>query len=290
MISGYYTKTQVDSYVNALNDDVALLFTVVSPYEPEGNQYSFLNVPTSTIPLCVRNSDKTEQIVNFYDSNIVFYKPVVFSPDCTFSGANAPYTITQVDAIVSQLNTRFDLYYTKIDSDNRYFTKTYVNDLIALYFSKVESDARYHTKTYVDDLIALYYTKTESDDLYYLKAHIDANIYTKTQSDINFYNKNYIDSSLYLKTEVFNKTEINQKFLPFTTAFTLGSGSGYYYNLPASENGIVIWDAVNETSKVQFKSNLSKFFTDVEMTGDLKVDTLSGDVLTQIDAFVKTKY
>ena len=67
--------------------------------------------------------------------------------------------------------------------------------------------------------------------------------------------------------------------------FTLGSGLGYYYNLPVSENGILIWDGT--TAKVQFKSNLSKFFTDVEMTNDLKVNTLSGGVLTQLDAFVK---
>jgi len=180
-----------------LNEDVALLLTVVSPYEsgvPGGNQYSFLNIPTSTLPLCVRSSDKTEQIVNFYDNSTVFYKPIVFTPECTFSGAGAPYTITQVDGIVSQLNadlnTRFALYYTKIDSDNRYYTKTYVNDLIALYHTKVESDALYYTKTYVNDLIALYYTKVESNDLYYTKASIDANIYTKTQSDINFYTKN----------------------------------------------------------------------------------------------------
>ena len=44
-----------------------------------------------------------------------------------------------------------------------------------------------------------------------------------------------------------------------------------------------IWDAVNEVPKVDFKSNLSKFHTDVEMTSDLKVNTLSGDVLTQLD-------
>ena len=39
----------------------------------------------------------------------------------------------------------------------------------------------------------------------------------------------------------------------------------------------------------QFKLNLSKFMTDVDMTSDLKVDTLSGNVLTQLDTFVNPK-
>ena len=37
----------------------------------------------------------------------------------------------------------------------------------------------------------------------------------------------------------------------------------------------------------QFKLTLTKFMTDVEMIGDLKVDTLSGNVLTQLDTVVK---
>ena len=61
----YYTKLQVDDYVTALNDDIAKLLTSVSPYEPNINEYSCLNVPTSTIPLSIRNSDKTQQVATF---------------------------------------------------------------------------------------------------------------------------------------------------------------------------------------------------------------------------------
>ena len=67
-------------------------------------------------------------------------------------------------------------------------------------------------------------------------------IYTQKHSLIlTIIIKNYIDDNLYLKTEVFNKTEINDKFLPFNNAFNLTSGP-YYYNLPLNRNGILIWD------------------------------------------------
>ena len=104
----------------------------------------------------------------------------------------------------------------------------------------------------------MYYTKTESNESYYNKTYIDTIIYTNTQSDKNYYNKNYIDNTLYLKTQVFNKTEINDKFLPFITAFSLQSGP-YYYNLPTNTNGLIIWDGINELPKVNFKYNLSIF-------------------------------
>ena len=65
------------------------------------NAYSFFNIPTSTIPLCIRSSDTLNQIVIFYDDQVVFYKQIIFNPDCTFSGANAPYTITQIDSMLS---------------------------------------------------------------------------------------------------------------------------------------------------------------------------------------------
>ena len=61
----YYTKLQVDDFVTALNDDITNLYSVVSPYEVGVNAYSFLNIPTDTVPLCIRSSDKTEQIANF---------------------------------------------------------------------------------------------------------------------------------------------------------------------------------------------------------------------------------
>ena len=41
-----------------------------------------------------------------------------------------------------------------------------------------------------------------------------------------------------------------------------------------------------KTTIAQLKLNLSKFLTDAEMIGDLKVNTSSGNVLTQLDTFV----
>lgn len=80
-----YTKQQTESYINALNDDVAKQITVVSPFEPGGDAYSFLNIPTRTVPVCIRSSDKTEQIANVYGNSMVFYKHIVFTPRCSFS-------------------------------------------------------------------------------------------------------------------------------------------------------------------------------------------------------------
>ena len=111
----------------------------------------FLNIPTATIPLSIRNSDKTQQVATFYDNSIVFYKQIVFTSDCTFSGANAPYTITQVDGIVSQLNTDIDTRF------NLYYNKTYTTDLISLYYTKTESDDLYHNEAYINSLISGYY-------------------------------------------------------------------------------------------------------------------------------------
>ena len=68
----YYTKIQVDDFVTALNDDITHLYSVVSPYEVGVDAYSFLNIPTATIPLSIRNSDKTEQIAFFMTIQLYF--------------------------------------------------------------------------------------------------------------------------------------------------------------------------------------------------------------------------
>ena len=111
LFDGYYTKswidtsiylkTQTNALIDPLSNNITKILNVVSPYEVGINSYSFLHIPTSIIPLCIRNSNKTEQIANFYDNQIVFYKQIVFNPDCTFSGANAPYNITQIDSMLS---------------------------------------------------------------------------------------------------------------------------------------------------------------------------------------------
>ena len=49
----------------------------------------------------------------------------------------------------------------------------------------------------------------------------------------------------------------------------------------------MIWDEPTQKAITQFKPNLIKFNTGVEMTGDSKVDMLSANVLTQLDTFVK---
>ena len=92
--------------------------------------------------MCIRSSDTLNQIANFYDNQIVFYKQIVFNPDCTFSGANAPYTITQID---SMLSTNF-------------FTKTDINNMFINYYNKSAIDANflnYNTKTEITGLLAL---------------------------------------------------------------------------------------------------------------------------------------
>lgn len=89
---------------------------------------------------------------------------------------------------------------------------------------------------------------------------------------------------------MFNKTKIDNKFQPFTTAFTFQAGP-YYYNLPTNVNGILIWDPVAETPKVKLKLNISVFHTKVEMLNDLEVIRVSGGGLSQIDNTVlSTRY
>lgn len=117
LINLYYTKLRTDQFINNLHTDINKIKTVVSPYEAGVNDYSCSNIPSSTIPLCVRNSNRSEHIENFYDNSIVFYKQIVFTPGCTFSGQNAPCTALQVDSIGSQLNdainTKQDIITTK---------------------------------------------------------------------------------------------------------------------------------------------------------------------------------
>lgn len=55
------------------------------------------------------------------------------------------------------------------------------------------------------------------------------------------------------KVFTIENTHLDDKFQPFDTAVKLTSGRGYYYYLPTNTNGILIWSAVNETPKVNFK-------------------------------------
>lgn len=137
-------------------------------------------------------------------------------------------------------------------------------------------------------MISNYYTKTESDNLYCNTSYIHtllSGYYTRTESDIGYYNNFYIDSDDDLKHSLYTEQEIDDKFQTFNTAFTFARGPSYY-NLPTNLHGILIWDTVTETPKVTFKLTLSKFYTDIEMTGDLKASRLSGHVLTQIETMI----
>lgn len=125
-----YTKQEADSYINALNDDVAKRLPVVSPYEPSVNHYSFMNRPKITIPLSIRSSDKTEHLTQIHDHSILFYKQIAFTPDCTFSGANAPYTALHVDSFVSQVNAAIDTQESIISS--------VTGDGVVLFFSQTQ--------------------------------------------------------------------------------------------------------------------------------------------------------
>lgn len=121
---------------------------------------------------------------------------------------------------------------------------------------------------HINSLISGYYSKLESDNLYY--------------------NKTYINS---LISGYYTKTDINDQFQPFNTAFNLARGGGYYYNIPVSTNGIMIWDESSQSLTAQFKLNLSKIYTAIGMTRDLEVNRLSGGVLSQIDnAILSTCY
>ena len=56
--------------MNTLTSDIAQSLSVVPPYEVGVNDSSIFNIPTSTIPLCIRSSDTTEQIATCYDNPI----------------------------------------------------------------------------------------------------------------------------------------------------------------------------------------------------------------------------
>ena len=94
---------------------------------------------------------------------------------------------------------------------NQNFAKLATNNVLDDYYTKTESDDRYYTK---DDV----YTKTESDDRYYTQNYIDNtfytkdDVYTKTESDDRYYTKSYIDDNYYTTDDVYTKTECDDKF------------------------------------------------------------------------------
>lgn len=93
----------------------------------------------------------------------------------------------------------FDLsdYYTKVESDGRYYTKSEV-DQIALegkvdlsnYYTKGETYNKSEVNAAINNIdLTNYYTKAESNNNYYTKS----NVYTKSEVDNNYYTKSEID-------------------------------------------------------------------------------------------------
>ena len=142
---------------------------------------------------------------------------------------------------LNNIITKFLDYYTKTESNNLFYNKSYIDNLISLYYTKVQSDAKYALISSLSN----YYTKSESDNLYYNKLYIDSffynktyidnlitSYYTKTQSDNLFYNKSYIDNliSFYVTNSSLNNTLLN-----YVTNSSLNNTLDSYYTKVQSD-------------------------------------------------------
>lgn len=169
----------------------------------------------------------------FYANTIAFYKQIVFTPDCAFSGANAPYTVEQVNSIISQRNTNLSLYYLLTELDtliNNYYTnplvynKTGINTNFTLFLqseivtviSNAYTKALVYNKTEVGTWFSLYYSKTERDTL--INHHYTQSL-VYNMIEIGTFSPYYLNSEVdtlinnyYTNTSVCNKPEIDSTF------------------------------------------------------------------------------
>jgi hypothetical protein len=132
---------------------------------------------------------------------------------------------TFIDALAASANNS----YTKNESDNLYYTKTYLNTALTgkvdvntlnSYYLKTEIDTNNYTKTQTNNLllnkqntigvndlsisnINLLQTSLNNLDSRILNNYNSINnIYTKTEIDNNIYIKTEIDNNIYIKTEI----------------------------------------------------------------------------------------
>lgn len=99
-----YTKAQTDGFINALTLGVTDTLTGVTPSNPSVNNYRYLAVP-SNYALVIRDSTKTDVIVNFCDTGAVFYKAMTLTGTAVRQGWGAPCTKSEVDSVVNPLLT-----------------------------------------------------------------------------------------------------------------------------------------------------------------------------------------
>lgn len=100
--------------------------------------------------------------------------------------------------ITEERNTALTDYYNKTASDNRYYTKTEINNTLGSYYTKTQIDTK------VSDLntnIGNCYNKTEADTLLSAKAN-KSEVYTKTESDNRYLREHQPLNNYYTQSEV----------------------------------------------------------------------------------------
>ncbi len=96
-IVGGSLKTDIDNIKN------------VVVYTPT---YCYLDVPPDSNTLSVRSNDHLNTLIGWTDTETIFYEPIVFNADATFSGAGAPYKKTETYSqteIDTSLNLKNDV-------------------------------------------------------------------------------------------------------------------------------------------------------------------------------------
>ena len=190
---------------------------------------------------------------------------------------------------LNNITSTFVNYYTKTESNNLYYNKTYIDNLIILYYTKIQIDnliALYYTKTQIDNILLSYYTKTQIDNIlnsYITSSYLINNYYDKSASDNLYYNKTYIDNLIilyYTKTQIDNillsyytKTQIDNILNSYITSSYLINN---YYDKSASDNKFALISSLNNKLDTSIYNtdqyNLSlKFFSPLS-TGNLKKD------------------
>jgi hypothetical protein len=184
---------------------------------------------------------------------------------------------------LTNIINKFLDYYTKIESNNLYYNKTYIDTLISLYYTKVQIDnliALYYTKTesnnlfynksYIDNLISLYYTKVQSDAKYALISSL-SNYYTKSESDNLYYNKLYIDSFFYNKTYIDNL---------ITSYYTKTQSDNLFYNKSYIDNLISFY-----VTNSSLTTTLLNYVTNSSLTTTLSAYVTNNSLTTTLTSY-----
>ena len=164
--------------------------------------------------------------------------------------------------VVSTLNS----YYTKTESDNWFYTKTYLDNVLN---GKVDDNTlnSYYTKTAIDTTFTNYYSKSQIHNTF-------TNYYSKTYIETNLYNKTYIDALAKPQIKYSNVYVVLDKVEFEDSTLSLGTSSGEYKitSTPPMSNGQGLVTALSA------KRNISDGYTKIEIDTNIYTKTQSDNL------------